>query len=169
MGLSQNRLAEILEMDRSAISRIESGDRDPRLSEAISIAEALRMELFTYVNSSARTFFSHMQSIRGSMVEARRQTLRAISMVNVLNNAMSDEAKSEVVKITGYKTYPEAFAGLMSSWADNLQSGSANAVLEMESRQPYFDSVDRGVKAEIVRGVVENILVSEEELFRDEE
>lgn len=168
LGLSQTRLAEMLEMDRSAISRIESGERDPRLSEAVSIAGALSMELFSYVNASARTYSAHLHLIRTSIIESRRQALIALMTVDKLQNAMTDEAEEEVARISGFDSYSEAFLAQVKGLADDLGSEKGRDLLDMDPWRSYFGDSEKAIKEEIVRGVAGNILISEEEVFGEQ-
>lgn len=167
LGLSQTRLAEILEMDRSAISRIESGDRDPRFSEAVAIAGALSMELFSFVNPSAQTYSAHLQLIQTATIEARRQTLIALTTVDKLQNSMTEEAEAEVARIAGFDSYSEAFFAQVKGLADDLQSDRGKSLLEMDPHRVYLDRWDKSIKEEIVRGVTGNILMSEDEFFTE--
>jgi transcriptional regulator with XRE-family HTH domain len=45
LGLSQQQLAELCGTTQSAIARLESGGRPPRIDTLLGIAEALRCEL----------------------------------------------------------------------------------------------------------------------------
>ena len=49
-GLSQERLAEILKINRNYLSRIETGKSEPSISVLKSIAEYFRVDVTTLIN-----------------------------------------------------------------------------------------------------------------------
>jgi len=53
-GLSQEKLAELADLDRTFVSMIERGKRHPTLETAKSLAEALDVPLSTMVASAER-------------------------------------------------------------------------------------------------------------------
>ena len=54
-GLSQAQLAELCETTQSAIARLESGGRPPRIDTLLRIADALDCELTVELRSRAAT------------------------------------------------------------------------------------------------------------------
>lgn len=53
-GLSQERLAELADLDRTFVSMIERGKRHPTLETANSLAEALKVRLSVLVASAEK-------------------------------------------------------------------------------------------------------------------
>ena len=53
-GLSQEKLAELADLDRTFVSMIERGKRHPTLETAKSLAEALDVPLSTMIASAER-------------------------------------------------------------------------------------------------------------------
>ncbi|MBA1447059.1 MAG: helix-turn-helix transcriptional regulator, partial [Gammaproteobacteria bacterium] len=51
-GLSQSELARMAEVTPSAICMIEAGDREPKLSTALAIADALHVSIYALVGRS---------------------------------------------------------------------------------------------------------------------
>lgn len=49
-GITQGKLAELIEIERSALSRAEAGERKLAMTEMVAIAEALRRPLSFFVN-----------------------------------------------------------------------------------------------------------------------
>ena len=53
-GLSQEKLAELADLDRTFVSMIERGKRHPTLETANSLAEALQVRLSVLIASAER-------------------------------------------------------------------------------------------------------------------
>ena len=53
-GLSQEKLAELADLDRTFVSMIERGKRHPTLETAKSLAEALQVRLSILIASAER-------------------------------------------------------------------------------------------------------------------
>jgi len=84
-GLTQRELSELLlrdrrvKLDSSAITRIEGGAREPRLREAVAIAEVLGFTLSTSdlyeIDGGERQFATSEELMKREMSRARRRIL----------------------------------------------------------------------------------------------
>src|ERR1700687_5276586 len=86
-GLTQAQLSERLDaefgvkLDTSAITRIEAGQREPRLSEALAIAEILDFGFYNMTPLGANLDF-HMNGVAKMMDESREMLLKLVRSVD---------------------------------------------------------------------------------------
>ena len=87
-GLTQQQLADRLQdettvvLDTSAITRIEAGQREPRLSEALAIAKVLNFGLNNLVPKVDLDFY--LSDVERLMKESRAALVRMVKSVNPL-------------------------------------------------------------------------------------
>jgi transcriptional regulator with XRE-family HTH domain len=75
-GLSQADLAAVLGVDRSALARVESGDRHLSALELFSLADHLRLPLGHFVSTSPVAVASHRQDLSEDADDVARATYR---------------------------------------------------------------------------------------------
>ena len=56
-GYSMEKLGELAGVGQNTISRIESGDENPRIDTLRKIANALNVDVYYFLNDSMRTYF----------------------------------------------------------------------------------------------------------------
>lgn len=76
-GLSQGELAERLHIDRSAVHRLEAGERKVSALELLSISGALSVPMSWLVEGAASAVASHRTSLAGRATSAERQQFSA--------------------------------------------------------------------------------------------
>lgn len=82
-GISQRKLSEVLalagvRLDPSAVTRIEKGQREPKLAEAVAISEALGFNLEDLKESRSSIFYTRLASVEKYMTQARKSLKRAL-------------------------------------------------------------------------------------------
>lgn len=165
LKLSQKGLADVLGMDRSAITRIESGERDPRLSEAVAIASALGFYLQGFAEPGIDTYTVHLDRIKHSMIEARKAALDALIGVDSLLDSIG-ASEDKIIQILGTDSLDEGLRLVIGGIADDLESGEGN-LLGQEPAQTYWDPMTKEIKEEVLRGITGSILRSERDLHEE--
>jgi transcriptional regulator with XRE-family HTH domain len=129
-GLTQRELSEILEkdhrirLDSSAVTRIESGSREPRIREALAIADVLGFPL-TYggllddIGGEAQ-FASAEVRLKRQMMLARRRIISASAEVHIaFDGIFGDEEEREILGRRGVATaieWAESVGKEMKTW-----------------------------------------------------
>ncbi|MFD7043278.1 helix-turn-helix domain-containing protein [Rhodococcus jostii] len=104
VGMSQRKLADLLEeigvkLDPSAITRLEVGQREPKLREAIAIADILGIDLDELRHNSDAVFRTHLLSMETHMREARAATVAAtVALERALEFVARNSADSLLAK-----------------------------------------------------------------------
>lgn len=129
-GLTQRQLSEILEqdhrikLDSSAITRIENGTREPRIREALAIADVLGFPL-TYGGlhddfGGEAQFASAEARLKRQMVLARQRILSACVEVHIaFDGIFGDEEERDILRRRGVTTpleWAESIANEMRVW-----------------------------------------------------
>ena len=80
-GLSQSSLASNIGIDRSALARVEGGDRHLSALELFALADELRLPLSHFVSTSPAAIASHRQDLAEDADEVSRTTFRLDALV----------------------------------------------------------------------------------------
>lgn len=167
-GWSQRQLAQELSsrsyrIDPSAITRIEKGQRDVRLAEAIRIAIVLELSLdeaTMWDYDGFGRFSRYLDLMRTAMLQARRHMVSALNYADMAADQLDDHER--------------AFA---SAGVTNLAELWEGVAVSMEriwqTRDPVVGSMwvltgtdeDAAMKRRIVGSVLADLLVSEAEFL----
>ncbi|GAS87550.1 helix-turn-helix domain-containing protein [Mycolicibacterium brisbanense] len=177
-GFTQRQLAEILEeyhrikLDSSAITRIENGSREPRITEALAIADILNFPLTVYnlgdeIGGEAQ-FASAEERLKRQMILARRRILTACAEVQIaFDGIFGDEEELEILQRRGVRTSVE--------WAEKVANEMAARfrVREDESGASNHafvtDSIHRRILEIIVGAITSDLYRTEAEIFEQSE
>ncbi|OBI49787.1 hypothetical protein A5707_16360 [Mycobacterium kyorinense] len=163
-GLTQQQLSDRLKneadvaLDTSAITRIESGQREPRLGEALAIAKVLEFGLNNLVQRADLDFY--MSDVERLMDESRAALVKMAQSVDPvidfvrrhpgsLGDSRLDDRFREVVEWFHQRVSSD------DSWPE--EQGPVNFAV-MTNR------TDEKLKRQLLRAVCEGILVRAEEL-----
>lgn len=146
-GWSQARLAEVLGLDASGVSRLEAGRKRLALAEAVRIASALGVSLDRLLApvSPAAELDRALTAADDAVVLARRQMVVAVDALasvvavavaapdEVVNAAFGDREVgdaltvrvSEVASAAGSATVDEDLAATVNMWATAMGDGIA--------------------------------------------
>ncbi|NOP97916.1 helix-turn-helix domain-containing protein [Mycolicibacterium fortuitum] len=172
-GLSQRQLAEMLHevdlrLDPSAITRIERGSRDVKLSEALAIAGLLEFNLDEIAFSPEAEFRLREESEYKLMVRARKSLLDAVRYIDRWVNNTDVETEESLVKkreladVVSLYTYVFGAANPFGRGRTFGRFGNLGRS-DGDNYAIYYNDTDRAVKQAIVDAVVNGILVSEDE------
>ncbi|MBN7458326.1 helix-turn-helix domain-containing protein [Mycobacteroides abscessus] len=172
-GLTQRQLSELLaghrvQLDNSAITRIENGAREPRIREAIVLADVLEFPLSTlgvFDIGGETQFASAEAELKRDMALARRRVLRACVDVHIgFDGIASDSEELEILQRRGVTTAIEWAEKVRDEMAqrfsvDQDETGAINYV-------PVTDPVHRQVLEIIIDGITANLFRTEKEVFK---
>lgn len=157
-GLTQQQLADRLSevnvsLDTSAITRIEAGQREPRLSEALAIARILEFELVpradfqSYMNDVVRL----MDESRAALVKMVRSVDPVVDFVRRHPECLADDRLED-----RFRTALESFHQRVSREDVGYEDQQNFAITTTRS--------DERLKRQLLRAVSEDILVRAEEI-----
>jgi transcriptional regulator with XRE-family HTH domain len=161
-GLTQQQLCDRLdeeadvELDTSAITRIEAGQREPRLGEALAIARVLGFALDNLVPRAELDFY--MSDVKRSMDESRAALVKMILSVDPVADFVRRNPDC-----LGDERLEDRFRQVVERFH---QRGSPD---EREPEdEPSFavttNRTDEKLKRQLLRAVSEGILVSADEV-----
>ena len=139
VGLSQRRLAELVDINSSHYSRIESGQKNPpkrntvlKLAQALSLGTKQRQELFKCAGYSAPV---QSKSIGYSSPLRSELSARRLSMAEKMGrlNEESQRALKEVVDILSDESLSSNEVKLICRQIKTLASGLKTIVRSMKS------------------------------------
>lgn len=91
-----------LKIDPSAITRIETGQREPKLTEAVAIADMLGLDLDDLTYTHSEEFRRGMALVLDNLIDARKAALRALNAVDVALAGATAEAEQELGEVSKY-------------------------------------------------------------------
>ncbi|WP_197502746.1 MULTISPECIES: helix-turn-helix transcriptional regulator [unclassified Mycobacterium] len=163
-GLTQQQLSDRLQheanvsLDTSAITRIEAGQREPRLGEALAIAKVLEFGLDDLApRSDLDSYLSDvhllMHESRAALVKALRSVDPVVDFVRQNPDCLGDdnleELLTQVIERFQQRTSPENFESAGLQAADFAITTNRN---------------DERLKRQVLRAVSDGILVRADEL-----
>lgn len=163
LGWSQRMLAVRLQraglkIDPSAITRIETGQREPKLTEAVAIADMLGLDLDDLTYTHSGEFRRGMALVLDNLVDARKAALRALNAVDIALAGATKEAEQELGEISEYgsavgilKRQVELFYEMVDQ--DKQKSGPNFA--------PLHGGFDDEIKQAVIEALTHKILRSE--------
>jgi transcriptional regulator with XRE-family HTH domain len=165
---SQRRLADLLEqvglrLDPSAITRIERGTRDVKLTEAIVIANVLEFDLDSIAFSPEAQFGMDESALVASMIQARKALLNAIRQVDRIANRTDPDTEQLLIEKRGLADVADLYTWLMGM-SSAFKWGGSLGFAEGDNFTEYHNEADRKIKQRIVDAVTDSILISEDEL-----
>jgi transcriptional regulator with XRE-family HTH domain len=166
-GLSQRQLAEMLHevdlrLDPSAITRIEKGSRDVKLSEALAIAGLLEFHLDDIAFTAEQEFRLREHSGFKLMVRARKSLLDAVRHIDRWANNTDLETEEALAAKRGLPDIAALYTDTFSKAPAFRRFGRLGA--EGDNFAVYYNNgTDEAVKRAIVDAVTNGILVSEAE------
>lgn len=157
-GLTQQQLADRLSeagvsLDTSAITRIEAGQREPRLSEAVAIAQVLgfdlipRADLQYYMDDVVRL----MDESRAALVKMVRSVDPVVDFVRRHPDCLGDDRLDD------------RFRAVLQSFHQHL----SHEDFKYEDQQKFAITTTRSdekLKRQLLRAVSEDILVRADEM-----
>lgn len=156
-GLSQDKLCELLaeydgevELDSSAITRMESGLRDPRFKEALAMARVLGFSLDDL--GPQADLDSHLSDVRRSVDDARAALVAMLKSVDPV--------------VDYVRRHPDSLRkGPLEARIDRLLARSARRGARdvVAARNP----MDEDLKRRLLRAVTDGILVGPGEVPAD--
>lgn len=172
-GLSQRQLAEHLQavglhLDPSAITRIERGTREVKLTEALLISQYLEFPLDYIASTPESQFRISAYNLKMFAVQARKTLLQAIRYIDRWSNNLDDETEALVMQQRGYENLVELYTKELRTDSNFRYGGSFGRIPEMsegDNYAVYLNDIDHAVKREVVNAVIAHILVSEEEFL----
>lgn len=164
---SQRRLAELLQavglhLDPSAITRIERGTRDVKLTEAIAIADVLEFELDSISFSPEERFRMGEWSLVAAAQQARKSLLDAIRQVDRFVNQIAPDTEKRLIEKRGLSGIVDLYTKLLRE-NPAFQRGNRLEHVEGDNFAVYYTDDDRAVKQAIVEAVTNHILISEDD------
>lgn len=165
-GWSQRQLAGMLtavelKLDPSAITRIERGTRDVKLSEAIAIANVLEISLDSLSYSPEHDF--HMREISQVQmtVRARKALLQALRQIDRWVNATDPDTEEQLLKRRKLSSVSELYTQSLREcgqfrWGGQMASEGDNFTV-------YYNEDDFMAKQTLIELVTTGILMSEQE------
>ncbi|WP_016890530.1 helix-turn-helix domain-containing protein [Mycobacteroides abscessus] len=165
---SQRQVADLLQavgikLDPSAITRIERGTRDVKLSEAIAIADVLGFDLDSIAYSPEERFRMDEWALRQIVIKARRGLLDAIRFTDRMANRTDLETEEGLVEKRGLPDIAALYTDILDR-TTALKRGGHMGVDGDNFALYYNDDPDLKVKERIVEVVTRGILISEREL-----
>lgn len=177
-GWTQRDVADKLEerglkIDSSAITRLEKGQREPRLREAIEISELLDFSLdlvaaadLTEIGGESQ-FARNEELMKREMEAARRKIINAcISQHIAFDGIWSDEEEISILARRGVSTAPEwmemVCGQLNYAFTHDDPYGRSNYVM-------VTDGEHRRMLEKLVATITSNLFKTEDEVFESEE
>lgn len=171
---SQRELSEqvrhTVKLDPTAITRIETGERNVRLEEAVALADALDLSLDVaarwHPDGGPAQFNQYADLMRTAMLQARRELVRMARFGDMaLDGLIGDGEDVRVLAEHGAATFPELWQTLAERmervWlTQDPVVGQMKAVVVNEA--------DAAIKMRLVEAVLKDLLITEEVLLRDE-
>lgn len=164
---SQRQVAELLQavgikLDPSAITRIERGTRDVKLSEAIAIADVLGFDLDSIAYSPEERFRMDEWALHQIVLKARKGLLDAIRFTDRMANRTDLETEQALVEKRGLPDIAALYTDILYR-TSALKHGGRMGV-DGDNFALYYNDSDLKVKERIVDVVTRGILISEREL-----
>ena len=161
-----------IKLDSSAITRIENGSREPRIREAVAIAEILDFPLtigglIDHFGGEAQ-FASAETRLKRQMMLARRRILSACAEVHfAYDGIFSDEEELLILRRRGVGTpieWAERIAGEMATWFSTSEdeAGASNHAF-------VTDSTHRHMLELIVAAITSDLYRTEKDIFEQTE
>ncbi|OBJ57433.1 Helicase associated domain protein [Mycobacterium asiaticum] len=143
------RLSEAgVKLDTSAITRIEAGQREPRLSEALAIAQVLRFSLNDLARREDLDFY--MSDVERLMNESRAALVRMIRSVDPVVDFVRRSPGS-----LGDQRLEDRFGELIEHFLEDVS---------FENKAITRSRSDEKLKRQLLRAVSEDILVKADEM-----
>ncbi|WP_421876788.1 helix-turn-helix domain-containing protein [Mycolicibacterium wolinskyi] len=166
-GWSQRQLAEMLHavdlrLDPSAITRIERGTRDVKLTEAIAIASVLEFDLESISFSPEKHFVMREFSEVDMTIRARKALLDALRHIDRWVNNTDEETEDRLIKKRGLTNHVDLYTQRIRE-VPAFQPGGRLGHIEGDNFAIYYNDEDRAVKQAIVDAVTNGLLLSEDE------
>lgn len=165
-GWSQRQLAEMLRvvdlrLDPSAITRIERGTRDVKLTEAIAISNLLEFHLDELSFSPEAHFIMREFSEIELTIRARKALLDAIRHIDRWVNSTDPQTEEAIIKRRGLANQVDLYIKRLREHSA-FQLGNSLGDNRGDNFAVYFSEVDQAIKQTIVESVVGNVLVDDE-------
>ena len=160
-----------VKLDSSAITRIEGGAREPRLREAVAIAEVLGFTLSTSdlyeIDGGERQFATSEELMKREMSRARRRILGICHEQHVaFDGLFGEDAELQVLGRRGVTTATEWAQKIRDEMVQRFsvddESGRANYVF-------VTDPIHREMLEILISAVTANLYKTEEEIFETTE
>lgn len=163
---SQRELADRLhvKLDPTAITRIENGSRDVKLSEAVDLCRVLDIwieDAVTAPHDPVTRFNEYVDLMRRSLLMSRKSIVKALIAVDMaVNVPVSEDDDARILASYGAKNYVELWQSVIA----NTRASWGQMDLDGESlTRPYLDEIDRKLKELLISLPADGVLVSEEE------
>jgi transcriptional regulator with XRE-family HTH domain len=161
-GLTQEQLSHRLlpgvVLDTSAITRIEAGQREPRLSEALVIARVLGFELHDLAGRADLDYY--MSDVKRLMTESRSALVRMLQSVD----PVVDFVRQNPARL-GDDRLEDRFRELVEWFHQRLSNEDSG---HEDDQTPNFavtrNRTDEELKRQLLRAVSDRILVTPDEL-----
>jgi len=159
-GLTQQQLCNRLEeeaeveLDTSAITRIEAGQREPRLGEALAIARVLGFPLDNLVPGAELDFY--MSDVKRLMDESRAALVKMLQSVDPVVDFVRRNPDC-----LGDDRLENRFRQVVEPLQ---QRGSSDDHEDQQSFAVFTNRTDEKLKRQLLRAVSEGILVRADEL-----
>lgn len=156
-SLTQSALARELDVDRSALARIESGDRHLSAMELYALATALRLPLSHFVVAAPAAIASHRQDLNDDADQVSRTSFR----MDALLQAHARDA--DWLHRRGYLPPPngDLTAAFETRWADDGGESARQAAHDVRSALgligPIARMADAVARAGLYALVVEDL------------
>ncbi|MGD9619816.1 MAG: multiprotein-bridging factor 1 family protein [Mycolicibacterium sp.] len=165
-GWSQRQLAGMLtavdlKLDPSAITRIERGTRDVKLSEAIAIANVLEISLDLLSYSPEQDFHMREMSQVQMTVRARKALLQALRQIDRWVNATDPDTEEQLLKRRKLSSFTELYTQSLRECGEFRWGGQMGS--EGDNFTVYYGPDDFKVKQTLIELVTAGILMSEKE------
>ena len=159
-GLTQQQLCNRLEeeaeveLDTSAITRIEAGQREPRLGEALAIARVLGFPLDNLVPGAELDFY--MSDVKRLMDESRAALVKMLQSVDPVVDFVRRNPDC-----LGDDRLENRFRQVVEPFQ---QRGLSDDHEDQQSFAVFTNRTDEKLKRQLLRAVSEGILVRADEL-----
>lgn len=150
-----------LRLDPSAITRIERGTRDVKLTEAIAISNVLEFGLDEISYSPEERFLMREFSEIEMVIKARKALLDAIRQIDRWGNNTDPDTEKALIAKRGLANVVDLYVGRLRE-ASAFQLGNDLGHNHGDNYAVFYNDLDREIKQTIVDSVIGNVLVSEE-------
>jgi hypothetical protein len=145
-----------IRLDPTAITRIERGTRDVKLSEATAIASVVGIDLGKSLTEIAfspdQKFRMGVAAVAASALQARRMLVEALDEIDrMILNDIDHETQKRLSKEAGFSGIGQLYGSLIRQERDREPARA------MQSE--YVNDVERRAKQAVITAVIDEVLV----------
>lgn len=161
-ALSQRAVSERLrdlgvQLDHTAIARIELGKREPKLSEAVALSAVCGLDLDTFSRSPASEAAAAQVFVRDVLTSARADLVLALgALVSILETPTDIDGYFSFEEATGAKTPESAALMAIDMAAESIRERTTLTVSAKPSQQHYLDQAVAVLVADLVTPSMDN-------------